>query len=394
MTDVRFLYGLIELPFWGYALVTFGSIQLLFMAITLYLHRDQAHGSLQLHPALRHFFRFWLWFSSGTVTRQWVAVHRRHHAYADQPGDPHSPVLFGIRRVLLEGYELYVAAARDPEIVANYGRGTPDDWIERNLYSRYQSAGIVIFIATQLILFGVPAILMVAIQLAAQPVFAAGVINGLGHHLGYRSFEMPSAATNIVPWGLLVAGEELHNNHHAFPWSARFSVQRWEVDVGWWYICLFRALGLAKVVRVAPRPRLQKHRRIIDVETVNAIFVNRMHVLREYARRVVKPVCKELAKREPRGRFPSIAPKLLIRHPARLAEGAQHLLDDLLARYEVLRRVVEFREGLQQLWNGAVADQARSVAQLREWCAKAEASGIRALSDFAMTLRAYSTGRA
>ena len=394
MTDVRFLYGLIELPFWGYALVTFGSIQLLFMAITLYLHRDQAHGSLQLHPALRHFFRFWLWFSSGTVTRQWVAVHRRHHAYADQPGDPHSPVIFGIRRVLLEGYELYVAAARDPEIVANYGRGTPDDWIERNLYSRHQSAGIVVFIVTQLILFGVPAILMVAIQLAAQPVFAAGVINGLGHHLGYRSFEMPAAATNIVPWGVLIAGEELHNNHHAFPWSARFSVQRWEVDVGWWYICLFRAVGLAKVVRVAPRPRLQKQRRIIDVETVNAIFVNRMHVLRDYARRVVKPVCKELAKREPRGRFPSIAPKLLIRHPARLAEGAQHLLDDLLARYEVLRHVVEFRESLQELWDGAVADQARSVAQLREWCAKAEASGIRALSDFAMTLRAYSLNRA
>ncbi|HEY8508869.1 MAG TPA: fatty acid desaturase [Steroidobacteraceae bacterium] len=394
MTDVRFLYGLIELPFWGYALVTFGSIQLLFMAITLYLHRDQAHGSLQLHPALRHFFRFWLWFSSGTVTRQWVAVHRRHHAYADQPGDPHSPVIFGIRRVLLEGYELYVAAARDPEIVANYGRGTPDDWIERNLYSRHQSAGIVVFIVTQLILFGVPAILMVAIQLAAQPVFAAGVINGLGHHLGYRSFEMPAAATNIVPWGVLIAGEELHNNHHAFPWSARFSVQRWEVDVGWWYICLFRAVGLAKVVRVAPRPLLQKQRRIIDVETVNAIFVNRMHVLRDYARRVVKPVCKELAKREPRGRFPSIAPKLLIRHPARLAEGAQHLLDDLLARYEVLRHVVEFRESLQELWDGAVADQARSVAQLREWCAKAEASGIRALSDFAMTLRAYSLNRA
>ena len=222
-----FLYGLISLSLWGYVVVTFALVQLMLLGVTLYLHRDQSHGGLILHPVLRHFFRFWLWFSSGTVTREWVAVHRRHHAFADRAGDPHSPVVFGLRRVLSRGYELYVDAAKDPQILANYGRGTPDDWLERNLYSRFPKLGITLYILCQLLLFGVPAITMLAVQLVAQPLLAAGVINGLGHSLGYRSFEIPNAATNIVPWGVLIAGEELHNNHHAFPWSPRFAVQRW-----------------------------------------------------------------------------------------------------------------------------------------------------------------------
>ncbi len=388
MTDPTvFLYGLIKLPWWGYVLVTFTIVQLMFLGITLFLHREQSHGGLELHPALRHFFRFWLWFSSGTVTKQWVAVHRKHHAFADQQGDPHSPVIYGIKRVLLEGYELYVAASRNPELLENYGRGTPDDWLERNLYSRFSVWGLVFFIALHLVLFGVPAILMSAVLIAAQPFFAAGVINGLGHYLGYRSFEMPSAATNIVPWGLIVAGEELHNNHHAFPWSARFAVQRWEVDVGWAWICVFRALGLARVLRVAPKPHLTQQRRAIDSETFNALFTNRMHVLRDYARRVVRPVCRELARREPRGAVPAITSKLLVRHPALLAKDAQRALTDLLARYEVLRSVVEFQDRLQQVWNDS--NQAHALQQLREWCAQAEASGIRALGDFAQRLRAY-----
>jgi stearoyl-CoA desaturase (Delta-9 desaturase) len=387
MFDPRILYGLLPLPWWGYVLFTFCVVQFMFLGITLFLHREQSHGGLELHPALRHVFRFWLWFSSGTVTRQWVAVHRRHHAFADQPGDPHSPVIFGIRRVLLEGYELYVAAARNPEIVENYGRGTPDDWLERNLYSRFPVWGLVAFIALQLVLFGVPAILMAGMQILAQPLFAAGVINGLGHHLGYRSFEMPSAATNIVPWGVLVAGEELHNNHHAFPWSARFAVQRWEVDVGWMWICVFRALGLARVLRVAPQPHLTEQRRPLDTETFNALFTNRMHVLRDYARRVVRPVCRELARQQPRGAVPAIRSKLLVRHPTLLPAEAQGERTELLQRHEVLRAVVEFRDRLQHVWNDS--NQAHALVQLREWCAQAEASGIRSLGEFAQRLRAY-----
>jgi stearoyl-CoA desaturase (Delta-9 desaturase) len=381
-------YGLVELPLWGYALVTFLTIQTMFLGVTLYLHRDQSHGGLILHPALRHVFRFWLWFSSGAVTKQWVAVHRRHHALADRQGDPHSPVVFGLRRVVFEGYELYRDASRDPETLRNYGRGTPEDWIERHVYSGHPLLGLVLFSAAHLLLFGVPAIMMLAVHLAAQPFFAGGIINGLGHAVGYRSFEMPTTATNLVPWALLLGGEELHNNHHAFPRSARFSVQRWEIDIGWLWIRLFGALGLAKVRWVAPRPHFERRRRDLDADTVNALFVNRMHVLRDYARRVVLPVCRELSRREGRG-VAGIAPKLLIRHPALLAEEARRRLRELLERYEVLRRVLEYRDSLQQLWNGTSANQARAVAQLREWCRRAEASGIRALREFALALPAY-----
>jgi stearoyl-CoA desaturase (delta-9 desaturase) len=380
------LYGLVELPWWGYCLVTFLTIEIMFLGVTLYLHRDQSHGGLILHPALRHLFRFWLWFSSGAVTREWVAVHRCHHAHADQPGDPHSPLLFGLRRVLFEGAELYRAAARDPELLRTYGRGTPDDWLERHLYRAHACLGIWLFVAAHLVLFGIPGITMVAVHLAAQPFFAGGVINGVGHAVGYRSFEMPSRATNIVPWALLLGGEELHNNHHAFPRSARFAVQRWEIDIGWLWIRLFRALGLARVRWVAPRPNLERRRRELDAETVRALFTNRMHVLRDYGRCVVLPVCRELARREGHGALPPSAPQLLIRHPAVLAEEARRKLRDLLEKYEVLRRVVEYRDSLQQLWN---ENPARALGQLREWCRGAEGSGIAALREFAQGLPAY-----
>jgi len=388
-----FPYGLVELPWWGYFVVSFATIQVMFLGVTLYLHRDQSHGGLTLHPLLRHVFRFWLWFSSGVVTREWVAVHRRHHVYADREGDPHSPLLFGLKRVLLEGYELYSAAAKDPATVRNFGKGTPDDWIELNLYSRHPNLGIVLFIVTWLVLFGVPAIVMIAVHLSAQPVFAGGVVNGLGHAVGYRSFEMPSTATNLVPWGLLLGGEELHNNHHAFPRSARFAVQPWELDIGWLWICVFRAVGLARIRYVAPRVRLERRPGELDAATVRGLFKNRMHVLRDYTRRVVLPVCRELARREPKGSVPPRAPQLLVRHPALLAEEARRALCELLERYEVLRRVVEFRDGLQHLWNDTSANQARAVGQLREWCAQAEASGIRALRDFSLALPAYAGGR-
>jgi stearoyl-CoA desaturase (delta-9 desaturase) len=384
-------YGLIELPWWGYVLVTFVTIQTMFLGVTLYLHRDQSHGGLILHPVLRHVFRFWLWFSSGAVTREWVAVHRKHHAHADREGDPHSPVVFGLRRVLFEGFELYRAAGRDPETLRNYGRGTPDDWLERHVYSRHTFIGIASFVLVHLVLFGVPGIIMIAVHLAAQPFFAGGVINGLGHAVGYRSFEMPSTATNLVPWALLLGGEELHNNHHAFPRSARFAVQRWELDIGWLWISLFRALGLAQVRWVAPRPHLERRRRELDADTVQALFTNRLHVLRDYARRVVLPVCRELRRREPQGTVPAIAPQLLIRHPALLAEEARRRLRELLERYEVLRRVIEYREGLQQAWEEASAG--RALVQLREWRRRAEESGIGALREFAQALPAYATAR-
>ena len=382
-------YGLVGLPLWGYFLVTFVTIQTMFLGVTLYLHRDQSHGGLRLHPALRHVFRFWLWFSSGAVTRQWVAVHRCHHAHADQPGDPHSPVVFGLRRVVFEGFELYRAASHDPQLLRTYGRGTPDDWLERNLYSRFPKVGISLFVVLQLLVFGVPAITIIAVQLIAQPLFAGGVINGLGHRVGYRSFEMPTSATNIVPWGVLIAGEELHNNHHAFPSSPRFAVQRWEIDMGWLVICVLRALGLARVGGVAPTPNIVHDRTRIDVDTVRALFTNRMHVLRDYHRRVIRPVFRELTKQESAAVLPHRSPQLLVRHPKLLDERARQQLRELLDRYEVLRTVIEFRDRLQQIWEEMSASHGRALEQLRELCAQAEGSSIVALRKFALRLRAY-----
>jgi len=383
------LYGALRLPLWGYVAFTFAMVQLMFLGVTLYLHRDQSHGGLVLHPALRHFFRFWLWFCSSTVTREWVAVHRRHHAFADRPGDPHSPVVFGLKRVLLQGYELYVAAAHDPKILANYGRGTPDDWIERNLYGRFPKLGISLWVGLQLVVFGVPAIAMLGVQLIAQPLFAAGVINGFGHSVGYRSFELPTSATNIVPWGVLIAGEELHNNHHAFPSSARFAVQRWEIDMGWLFICVFRALGLARVGSLAPRPNIVRQRASMDADTVRALFTNRLHVLRDYRRRVIRPVFHALAKQEGPAVLERVAPQLLVRHPTLLDSQARQQLRELLERYEVLRTVIEFRDRLQGIWDETSASHGRALEQLCELCAQAEGSRVPALRKFARRLRSY-----
>lgn len=382
-------YGLVPLPLWGYLLVTFVTIQVMFLGVTLYLHRDQSHGGLILHPLLRHLFRFWLWFSSGVVTREWVAVHRCHHAHADQAGDPHSPRRFGLKRVLFEGAELYREAARDPQLLRTYGRGTPEDALERRLYSRHPYLGIALFVIAHLTLFGVAGIIMIAVHLSAMPFFAAGIINGLAHAIGYRSFEMPSTATNLVPWAVLLGGEELHNNHHAFPRSACFAVQPWELDIGWCWIRLFSALGLARVRWRAPRPRFQWRRSELDAETLHALFTNRLHVLRDYARSVVRPVCRELAQRAGHTSPSAPNPQLLIRHPALLAEEARLRLRLLLEEHEVLRGVVAYRDSLQQLWNEASANPARALLQLREWCRCAEDSGIEALRNFARALPAY-----
>ena len=386
---MQLVYGLIQLPFWGYALVTLALVQLMMLGISLYLHRDQSHGGLQLHPAVRHFFRFWLWLSSGTVTKQWVAVHRRHHVMADQPGDPHSPVVFGLRRVLTQGYELYVAAARDPRTLANFGKGTPDDWLERNVYTRFPIAGIVLFGLIQSILFGIPAMAMIGVQLIAQPLLAAGIINGLGHHTGYRSFEVPTAATNIVPWGLLIAGEELHNNHHAFPSSPRFDVQPWELDAGWMAICVLRVFGLAQVNHLAPRPQLRTGRTELDANTVGALFTHRLHVLRDYRRQVTQPIVRELIRKSRQSALSREVSRLVTRHPKLLDENGRRRLSDLLDRHVVLRTVVDLRERIRRMWDETSVAQESTLSQWRALHAQAANSPIREVRQFATRLPAY-----
>jgi stearoyl-CoA desaturase (delta-9 desaturase) len=382
------LYGVLDLNFWQYVLVAFVLVQITMMAVTLYLHRDQAHRAVDLHPALRHFFRFWIWFTSGMLTPEWVAVHRKHHAFSDVPGDPHSPVLFGIRRILLQGAEVYRESARDPGIVAKYGRGTPDDWLERNVYSKHRNLGIVLMIVTDLVLFGVPGIIILSVQLVAMPLMAAGVINGLGHWWGYRNYECDNAARNLVPWGLITGGEELHNNHHAFPSSARFSMRKWEFDIGWLWLRIFSALGLAKVRKVAPRPIVDAPRPHVDLETVRTIITTRMDVLRDYARHVTLPTLKAEAQASA-GRLSLRVRRLLIRHPSLLDDAARERLQQVLAQSAALQTVHEFREKLAVLWSGRIGNNDRLTDYLREWIRDAEASGIERLQQFARQLRAY-----
>jgi stearoyl-CoA desaturase (Delta-9 desaturase) len=391
--NLDFLYGLVELSFWGYVLVAFLMIQFTFMGITLYLHRDATHRGLDLHPALRQVFRFWLWMSSGMLTREWVAVHRKHHARCETAEDPHSPVIFGLKKVLLEGAELYKASATDPEVLEKYGRGTPDDWIERTLYRRHRALGIVLMVLVDLVLFGVPGILIIAAQMLATPLMAAGVINGLGHHTGYRNFECTDASRNIFPWGFLVAGEELHNNHHAFPSSAKFSVRSWEFDIGWLYINVFRALGLAKVRRVAPVLERVADPHEVDVETLRAVLINRMHVLRAYAKNVTIPVCSEQL-RGMAGSGLRAAKRLLVREPLLLDKRAQNSLSELLASNTKLKMVYEFRERLNVLWSGAYTSNERLLQHFKAWIADAEASGLDVLQQYAQAMRGAALAKA
>lgn len=384
--------GLLGLSVWGYVVASLLMVQVTVFTVTLYLHRDAAHRAVDLHPAIRHFCRLWLWLTTGISTREWVAIHRKHHARCETPDDPHSPQIEGLKKVLLQGAELYRAEARNEETLRKYGRGTPDDWLERKLYAGRGYLGILVTVIVFLLLFGVPGIVMIAVQMVSQPVLAAGIVNGVGHYAGYRNFECVDASRNVVPWGLLLGGEELHNNHHAFPSSARFSVRRWEVDTGWAALRVLAALGLARIRRTAPEPVRVPARQALELETVRAIIVARMHVMRDYAMQVTLPVFRaELAAL--RARIPERAgrlKRLVVRESALLDASARRRLNEILESSQSLATVHEFRERLKAIWGGATVSNEGLMAQFREWCAQAESSGIRALQEFAASLRGYS----
>jgi stearoyl-CoA desaturase (delta-9 desaturase) len=395
---VNFLYehytGLLDLSVWGYVIVTLLWLHGTMMAVTLYYHRDQAHRSVDLHPVIRHICRFWLWLNTGSSTREWVAVHRRHHAHCEKDGDPHSPRIFGLKRVLLEGAELYREAARDKETLEKYAKGTPNDWLENNLYHHPTRSyyGIVLLVVANLVLFGVPGIIMIALELSNMPFMAAGIINGLCHAKGYRNFETDDAATNLWPLGVFVAGEELHNNHHAFPTSARFSMRRHEVDMGWLHLKVLEAFGLAKIRRVANPPELEATSRSTpELDDLRAIIVHRMHVLRHYTLHVTLPVLRR--------ELESIGENAnaLLRHtrrqlswqPEMLDENARQKLAELAERHPRFQTVLQFRNELKQLWAGAHTSNERLLAEFREWCTRAEQSGIQGLAEFAVYLKSF-----
>ncbi len=382
--------GLLNLSLWGYIAAALLLTHITIVSVTVFLHRHQAHRALDLHPAVSHFFRFWLWLTSGMVTREWVAVHRKHHAKCEQPEDPHSPKIFGIRKVFWEGAELYRIEAANKETLEKYSRGTPDDWLERNLYGRYSGKGPVAMLIIDLALFGVAGLSIWAVQMLWIPLFAAGVINGIGHWWGYRSYECTDAATNIVPWGILIGGEELHNNHHAFPASARLSSKWWEFDAGWFYIRSLELMGLAHVKKVAPMPVVVQGKEEVDLDTVQAIILNRMHVMARYGKDVLQAVLKqEFATVDNAGDLRQTR-RLLLREATLLDENARSTLHNVLKRSDALDTAYQFRLRLQNIWNRSAASHEHLLHALQEWCAQAEVSGIKALREFALGLRGYS----
>lgn len=385
------LNGIVDLPWWGYVLVTLGLTHITIASVTIFLHRHQAHRALDLHPLVSHFFRLWLWLTTGMATKAWAAIHRKHHARCETEEDPHSPQILGLSKVLLEGAELYRQEAKNDETLEHYGKGTPDDWIERKLYTPYSKFGIALMLIIDTLLFGPIGITMWAVQMIWIPFFAAGVINGIGHYWGYRNYESADAATNVVPWGILIGGEELHNNHHAFPSSAKLSSKPWEFDIGWLYIRTLQLIGLAKIKKVAPEPVINSAKQSVDMETVRAILVNRLHVLSHYARDVVLPVLREELHKadESCRRLLRRARRPLVRGEAVMDEEAKSRVQAALNLSQTLTTVYEYKKRLQQLWQNRFSSQDRLLHHLEEWCKQAEATGIKVLQDFARRLSGY-----
>ncbi|HCX33316.1 MAG TPA: acyl-CoA desaturase [Rhodocyclaceae bacterium] len=388
--------GLIALPWWGDLLVVLALTHVTIAAVTIYLHRNQAHRALDLHPVVSHFFRLWLWLTTGMVTKEWAAIHRKHHAKCETPEDPHSPQIYGLSRVLWGGVFLYVREARNRETIERYGRGTPEDWIERRLYSRFPALGIAVMALIDVALFGLVAGLAIwAVQMAWIPFWAAGVINGIGHYWGYRNWECADASRNIFPLGILIGGEELHNNHHAFATSARLSSKWYEFDLGWLYIRILQAFGLARVKKLAPRPRLAAARPAVDFDTLQAVLTYRHDVMAKFVaslRRVYREELARLRQVDARLSGPFQARALwraLLRDGRGLAEAERARLDAILDRNSRLATLMAMRRELTTLWERSNASSEQLLRQLQDWCARAEASGIAQLREMTLTFRRY-----
>ncbi|MFM9883713.1 MAG: fatty acid desaturase [Burkholderiales bacterium] len=388
------LSGLLELPWWGYVLAALAMTHITIAAVTIFLHRCQAHRALDLHPIVSHFFRLWLWLTTGQVTKEWAAVHRKHHARVETPDDPHSPQVHGLQKVLWGGVWLYRKASLDPEVLERFGHGTPDDWLERNFYAKRSILGVSIMAVIDLLLFGlVPGALIFVTQMIWIPFWAAGVINGVGHFWGYRNFGTTDASTNIVPWGILIGGEELHNNHHAYATSARLSNKWYEFDVGWLYISIMRALGLAQVKKVAPSPRFVAAKGSIDLETLQSVITHRYDVLSSYAKSLKQTYQQEIERL--RGLAPNDAKMLaglkhwLGRDDRDVPEGVRPRLAELMTKSNALQTVRSMRQELGAIWDRSTASSEQLLRQLQEWCHRAESSGVKPLVEFAHRLRCY-----
>lgn len=386
------MYGLLqELPWWSYLTILMVFTQLTIFSVTLYLHRCQAHRALELHPIVSHVFRFWLWMTTGMITKEWTAIHRKHHAKVETDEDPHSPVAKGIKKVFFEGAELYREARKDKETMERYGEGTPNDWVERNVYASHSGKGIALMFLVNVSLFGLVGVTMWAIQMAWIPLFAAGVVNGIGHYWGYRNFETKDGSRNVFPIGFFIGGEELHNNHHAFASSAKFSAKWWEVDMGWVMIKTLQLFGLALPRRILPTPKMLPSKTQIDADTLKAIIAYRLQVMAGYTRDVILPALSEEKKRAGKAgqALLSRARTVLVRDTTLMKEAHKTKLASVLENFQSLRVTYQFRVKLQEIWSRSTASQKELIEALQEWCAQAEATGIETLRRFSMRLKTY-----
>jgi stearoyl-CoA desaturase (delta-9 desaturase) len=388
-------HGLLHAAWWQVLLFTLLTTHITICGVTIFLHRAQAHRALDLHPVVSHFFRFWLWIGTGMVTKEFVAVHRKHHAKCETVEDPHSPQTRGLKALLLTGVELYRTETFNPETIAKYGLGTPDDWVERNVYSRFTWQGVGLMLVLDLFLFGAIGATVWAIQMTWIPWWATGVINGIGHFWGYRNFEAPDASTNVSPWGILIGGEELHNNHHTYPTSAKFSVKPYEFDIGWFYISLMEKVGLAKVRKTPPKLALGSIRPVADDKTLEAIIANRYELMAKYAAEMRSAVRGELERLKSQGAQNSAKWKAMVQARAwlhrdddKIPQGVKLQLAQALGDSPKLAKLVAMREELRGLWTRTNVSAEQLVTDLQAWCKKAEESGIAALQEFSQKLRA------
>ncbi|NMM26034.1 MAG: acyl-CoA desaturase [Glaciimonas sp.] len=393
-TSLDFLSnGVTRASGWQVFIFTMIATHVTIACVTIFLHRCQAHRALELHAISSHFFRFWLWLTTGQVTKEWAAIHRKHHAKCETEEDPHSPVTRGIKKVLFEGAELYRAESKNRETIEKYGHGTPDDWLERNVYTKYSMQGVVLMLFIDVLLFGVIGITVWAVQMMWIPITAAGIINGIGHYWGYRNYDCADASTNIVPWGILIGGEELHNNHHTFGSSAKLSSKWYEFDIGWMYIRLMEIVGLAKVKKIAPEPKFDQQKRIADIDTLQSVIANRYDVMAKYAKSLKRAWHDELVQMKGKTQlgssFLNSSKKLLQREPGKLEATHKQQLSELFAHSKALKTMHEMRVELGAIWERSHASRDQLLQQLQDWCARAEASGIKALRDFSLRLRTY-----
>lgn len=383
------LYGLLNLSLTGYVIITLVFVQITIAAVTLYLHRSQCHRALDMHPIITHPLRLWLWLSTGMVTREWVAIHRKHHAATETEDDPHSPKILGIKKVLSEGAELYRTESRNQETIEKYGHGCPDDWVERNVYTKYSARGILVMLAIDMLLLGLPGISVWAIQMMWIPFWAAGVINGMGHYWGYRNHEVPDSSTNLSPIAFFIGGEELHNNHHTYPSSAKFSLKPWEFDIGWMYIKILSTFGLAKVKKLPPQLTTAPNKTNVDIDTVKAVINSRFQVMSQYYNQVILPtlkanknsVLKEI--NQPLKKISSV----LRKDESSMDEEAKSILSRLLEKQQELKLVCQYRQTLQNVWLRTATTQKELLDALQQWCKQAESSGSDALKAFSVRIK-------